>query len=442
MKHGLRYWQGGALRHQNGVSIRLKSVIIGLILVCGCDRNSISVESQYSVRDSAGVELVVTGGPARPSSFLSYHERLRITEGSEGTDPEPLFRVGFVRVDEYGRIYVVDASNRIRVFDEGGRFVRALGGPGEGPGEFRSIIEVLVRADTVAVNDLQLGRVTRFSVVSGNMLDVQTTRSENRLLLLYALLPGGWLGRVHERKPPRSGLARDTMLLRRFRSTIAGNGSAKRWEAQEGRTVLVPTQWIHYMKSGSWKWGPLWTPVPSFGVDAAGNLYVSHGVHYEVQVYDPELKPTKRIVSAHAPVPITADLIDRYAEAIRRQDPKGPALPVEQPQDASESSKLSRTRIPHGEAIPALGRVLVGPDGALWIERPDLADDPVALESSGFDARTYWDILDPTHRYVGTVALPSHFSGHAVKGLSVYGVGVDQDNVESVVVYSVKLSQN
>lgn len=414
----------------------LRYALVCFAVVAGsCDRDDSSVEMPYSVRDSAGSHVVVTGGPARATSLLELHETLRIA-GGEGTDREPFFRVGVVRVDDHGRIYVADASKRVRLFDADGRFVRAFGRPGEGPGEFRSIIEILVRADTIAVNDLQLGRVTRFDV-SGSVLDIQTTRKQDRLLMLSGLLPDGWLGNVHERKAPRVGLARDTVLLRRLPSKFAAIESGEGWEPTVGRTVSVPTQWIHYMKSGSWKWGPLWTPVPSYGVDASGRLYLSHGATYELQVYDADLLAIERIVSAHKPVPITSDLIDRYAKAVRTQTPRGPALPVEQPQDASESSELSRVRIPYGHAIPAIGRILVGPEGALWLERPDLADDPIALELSGIRAKTYWDILDSTRRYAGTVALPPDFWPQATRGMSVYGVALDEDDVEYVVVYTV-----
>jgi hypothetical protein len=55
----------------------------------------------------------------------------------EGEASELFGEIVAVEMDESGRVFILDRQAReIRVFDEKGQFVRVIGGPGQGPGEF------------------------------------------------------------------------------------------------------------------------------------------------------------------------------------------------------------------------------------------------------------------------------------------------------------------
>ncbi|TMB52127.1 MAG: 6-bladed beta-propeller [Chloroflexi bacterium] len=57
--------------------------------------------------------------------------------GREGRAPSEFVNPCCVAFDPQGRLYVADAGrNDIQVFDMNGRFVRIIGGPGKGQGEF------------------------------------------------------------------------------------------------------------------------------------------------------------------------------------------------------------------------------------------------------------------------------------------------------------------
>lgn len=65
--------------------------------------------------------------------------------------------------DSRGRFYVVtpETSGEVPfVFDSRGRFVQRLGRVGDGPGEYRNPISIMVRRDSVYVLDRQQGRLT------------------------------------------------------------------------------------------------------------------------------------------------------------------------------------------------------------------------------------------------------------------------------------------
>jgi hypothetical protein len=83
-----------------------------------------------------GVRVAVNPGePLYGTVKLDLREELRI--GGEGDDRTQFYRVRDVGVDSGGNIYVDDMSNnRVQVFDPAGTYLRTIGRPGQGPGEF------------------------------------------------------------------------------------------------------------------------------------------------------------------------------------------------------------------------------------------------------------------------------------------------------------------
>jgi hypothetical protein len=93
------------------------------------------------VRDSAGVRIVENARPVwAPAEAL----RLSLSPALViGTRPEPSYELsrvaGAARLSD-GRIVIADGGSlQLRFFDSQGVFSNAVGGPGEGPGEFRRI---------------------------------------------------------------------------------------------------------------------------------------------------------------------------------------------------------------------------------------------------------------------------------------------------------------
>lgn len=132
-------------------------------------------------RGASGRRSLSVDGLPRPS----LRRGLRI--GSEN-DPN----VGFssviifgMDVDRDGQLYVMDAQERkIRVYSPGGKLVRKIGGPGQGPGEFQGVPRFGVHGDTVWAFDISANRITLFDR-SGNVL------SASRVEGVSILVPGG-----------------------------------------------------------------------------------------------------------------------------------------------------------------------------------------------------------------------------------------------------------
>jgi hypothetical protein len=98
-----------------------------------------SETSTYSARDSVGVLIVTSVGPAweNDEAWTVASEPTVEIGVVEGTDPYQLHDVlGATRMSD-GRIAILDGGKaELRFFEGSGEFLEAVGGEGEGPGEF------------------------------------------------------------------------------------------------------------------------------------------------------------------------------------------------------------------------------------------------------------------------------------------------------------------
>lgn len=118
--------------------------------------------------------LVLVAGACRiagPSGEPPHIDDLRVLSAAEAfrigslEDPDAGFsRIGAVHLTSTGEVIVLDAAAlEFRVFDaDDGRFLRTIGRPGEGPGEFSDISGTGMLGDTLWVTDTRSRRITWF----------------------------------------------------------------------------------------------------------------------------------------------------------------------------------------------------------------------------------------------------------------------------------------
>lgn len=401
-------------------------IAVGLLLSAGaiaCGEQS-RVGGTERV-DSAGVTIVTYGGPDRPLS-LRQTRRIGVVEGEA---PYQLFQVRHVVVGPMDTVYVVNAgSSTIRVFAPDGTFVREFGGAGSGPGEFESVFVAHLIGDTVAVIGSRGGiRVSLFKR-AGEYLGAWDPGDprESRV----SLVGGGggvWVGSVHPggfRSEREWVMVHDTARFYRL-DPADGTAAAPIANLPAGRRMHPSVT------------GALFDARAGFGVDGAGRLYHSHGEPYRIDVYDPDgrlVRSVRREVEAQA---IDPDWVQRYLE---RVDSIDATLP---PGAVSNSRWTGQGRVDAmiAEHLPPLGRLLVGRDGAIWVERRDRDPTPDVTEFERLygnrlgGRETVWDVFEDHGAYVGTVMLPATFTPHCVTGTSVTGVELDDLDVERVVTY-------
>jgi hypothetical protein len=152
------------------------AVLVGIAAISACSSaggSSTSVE----VSDSAGVKIVRSHEPTwgEGEAWLVSSEP-QVTIGVfDGPREYELFDVSAAARQTDGDFVVVDGGAReVRLYDRDGTFLKTLGGPGSGPGEFQDPAQVLITAaDSVIVWDNAIYRITRFDS-AGEFAGVQS----------------------------------------------------------------------------------------------------------------------------------------------------------------------------------------------------------------------------------------------------------------------------
>jgi hypothetical protein len=123
-------------------------LFLGVIWILGCGAGQIFSRAQTPL-----AELYKTGK-------INLKLDLRITDENL---PDGMFFENPMEMtcDEAGNIYVVDyRAHHIKKFDSSGKFLKVLGGEGEGPGEFNGPYRITFAKDKLAVYELRGRRVT------------------------------------------------------------------------------------------------------------------------------------------------------------------------------------------------------------------------------------------------------------------------------------------
>lgn len=146
--------------------MRGASAIVALHALLACAPGDTSAGGAV-VTDSAGVRVVrhdLTGVDVPPWRELAQHDlQIGVRDGEAAYSFSGVAEVG---VADDGTIVVSDrVAREVRIFDPDGVWVRTLGGPGEGPGEFATAPAVAgIAADTVFLFDRLSARITPWTL--------------------------------------------------------------------------------------------------------------------------------------------------------------------------------------------------------------------------------------------------------------------------------------
>jgi hypothetical protein len=440
---------------------RLSVLLLALAvtLTIACDAPADDDAAGFTVRDSAGIALVHSAAPAANAPRLALREELRIGV-VEGEEHLQFFRVFDVAMAADGRLYVANAgSNEVRVFERDGSYVRSLGRTGDGPGEFRFTGRLLLDADTLIVIDGQLSRATLFDT-TGAVVRTEPLRYGTLSVSPLRHTQDGWIVALDDYRgwPYQVGVAYQDTTRLAFVAELATTNPAATDRAPTDRAPTDrmtttrapgPTQIVDVLRprtygiqspSGTMTANtPLWEPRQEYAADGLGRVHISHGSPYVIETWTADAEGARlvrRLTREHAPVAVGNALVDRYfAEAETYFDTtsqRGHEF------DIGRAAQLGRRPLPHATVLPALGRVRTGHDGSIWVERPDLVEDPLKLEWTRAGPQpSHWDVFDPDGRFVGTVELPTGYRINSVTATSAAGVVRDELDVEYVVRWAV-----
>jgi len=389
-------------------------------LLLGCSPTVDDAGWAGVVRDSAGVTIV--SNPETPlwSDGEAWRVEEEITIGSGTDSPETQFgQITGLDVDSDGTIYVLDTqAQAVRVFDAQGQFMRSVGRPGAGPGEIsRWSSAVFVRTSgEVLVPDIGNLRVNLYDELgeSTGTLTIDPNRgeplkwgmaSDGRIVVQFKLGRGEGRGgeRIFALGP--DGAVADTLLVFPEGTGIEGTGSTA-----SGSVAFAPEALWHFPKSGG--------------------IYSGANGEYRIREHALDGHVTRIVSKAYPRQVVSEGEKSRiHREALAELEARGTPAPFVQ---------QMMTGFGVADYYPAFTSIQSGPWGSLLVQRTlpvselsdisglRLASNPAAIASNE------WDVFDADGRYLGVLALPERFTPLACVGENIYGVWLDEWDVQHV----------
>lgn len=374
---------------------------LGGVVGCGGEKDPEAAGSwtRTAFRDSAGVRVAVAPGV---ESGVRWRLVPELTIGAR--DGEFAFGdVADVARGPDGRLFVLDRQEqRVRIFGPDGGPLGALGGEGEGPGEFRRAARLFPLVDGgVAVAEGLPARLHFFGADG-------TYRRTRRLAEVRPGSPAPafaawWVTAEGEAYAHLSRFAAgpdggpQSHLLR-----LPEDAPADTLAKLSGVFPVDPRK-IRILDP-RWVWA----------VRGDGGFFLSPGLPYEVRVHGRGGALELLVRRPLAPIPVTAAAREAVLEGMRR-DAQAQRLPE------SVARRLGNSLAFADQAPPVAELWSSEPGGRFWVgvrSAESVAEDP--------DRVAGWDVYGPAGAYLGHVRRPAEFGLRRVMEDAAYGVWRDE----------------
>lgn len=410
-----------------------------ILAVLGCSSEGFPESQQPAISVRGDTVVLLSGAPAHPQGgVLRADLTIGLLEGPE----EYLFgRVGDAAVGRDWSIYVLDSQAQIvRQYTSDGVFMRNLGGPGDGPGEFRSAR--MVETDTE-------GRVLIGEVRSG---DVHVYSFDGDLVETWSL--------SHAIEPPitvdTAGLAYVRLQGMRRESYRLSDDPGRISVDGPNFVDVVPDRSLGSEHPGTVRLardGTVVDTVPSPATDdienyliaPSGRIYV--GLDYtprswwtwSPQGYLMTGRTDRYAIDLHL---VAASGVDSLV-SLRRQRDRISIRPEVQEVIATQVAALLgdndvrwRDANPVPQLKPAYHRVLGARDGRIWIRLhvPSIRDPDSNVHdgSEWFEPESAFDVFEPSGHYLGEVRGPAGIRATWARGDTLLVISTDELGVDTV----------
>jgi hypothetical protein len=378
--------------------IRIASAVSVLALAVASCRAADESLPHYTTRDSAGVTIVDNEPVQEPLTLGSRIYRVGSVDGDD-----VLFQVRHVFLRGDGGVGVVEAgSERVRFYDARGVAGQALGGAGEGPGEFRGLwwAEPFVGDSLVAFDIAGAGSVSLFDPGGGFVRSFalpHVGRGE-------PVVRGGW---------PNGHV----LVLMQSTSASTPIGEEAAWRlysvSTDGSVARDFGSWPMFVNHGRLV---IFNHRASFAT-AERHLLYTPGRRFEVQVIDTAGQVVRIARLRRQREPVSQADIDAYHAQVQARVARQPEL----------AGALARRGDPvFADSMPAYVRVLAAGTRGFWALRAGAASDTAAT----------WDVFDAAGVHLGPIVMPRSFLPTSVTDARVAGMAWDENDVEFVDVYA------
>ena len=387
----------------------LSTLVAIAITAAACDAPAVpgANGTGYTIRDSAGVEIVVNHTPEHaPAQFWTIDSMPEIVlggsenPGAEADDSAQLIWdvVGIARLTD-GRVAVLSAEGQqLLLFEASGKLSRTIGRAGEGPGEFTRPERLqYLPPDTLVVWDYHMTSIIHF--------DTEGSLLRERTIDHAALM---------ERVPGTSGesirmtLPDGSFIVGRIdRESAGGDGERKpgstfRWMPEE--YIRVDHEYRAH-SFGTWAGMEMWVPansaaavefpvVPTFALDfhvtVGGDplsVYISDGDRNEILQFSLDGTLVRVIRRTTDPVSATHKAHGAWMDAMYAF---GEIMGEPLPPGIFDG-------MPQRESHPPVAGLVVDADGYLWVKEWSTSEKGWADQ---------WSVFSPWGRWLGVLTVP------------------------------------
>lgn len=368
------------------------TVVVAAALAAACSDDTGSVQSGELEATGASPDL-------RPWAAGPWVEAtLEATSG----DDVFLSRVWDIGVDSRGRVYLIDVGQEgVVALNPELTYERTIGREGEGPGEFLYPFQVqLLPGDSVMVWDPRLQRSTVFAAGSEEPAYVHSPGTQDRIDVAWRLSgQGRYIANSRPAFTPDASDEGRTQLLRFVRED-AGQ------VLDEVFAEFPDDEGLVFRRRGTVMVGG-----HPFGRQSLLEIYAGDRIVHassdalEVRIIDLQGRVEVDFAHETTPIGVTREELDKAVE--EQVDPLGGVL---------------RDGAPY--VWPTLTGLVVDDEDHIWlgIRRTD----PSTRE---------WAAFTPDGTHLMSVALPTGFEVHAIRGVRIVGVLEDELGVPRVMAY-------
>jgi hypothetical protein len=319
-----------------------------------------------------------------------------------------LDRPRMVRMGPSGFIHVLNGPAEIRVFTQGGQFLRSIGRVGEGPGEFKSIHQYRPLRDGGWMVLAGTGHLVRLDKDGVEVTRARVSRVVETVNIGSAMTPDGELvgfdrtsvlGR--DSNVGRWRVVRDTVPVMLFNHEGAV-------AAEYGPFPGYPWR----VRGGGWNSVPL-GPRPAIAA-GTGMIAVTDGSQFSVHLLRRDRTGSVVLVLAEEPEPVMpADLDGWFEEERAFYRSRGLPIPAEDPELADYAPDL----------LPAYSRLVIDAPGCVWAMRSRRPSE----------SQNLWDVFAPAGKVLAQVATPLSLSVEVIQRGFLLGIEEDEWGVGRIV---------
>jgi len=319
-------------------------ILIPAILLCPSCSSKDEKDANVEVID--GIEYVHNAEiPLSPDKKVIFEQELSIGSEDEAGNVL-LYRPGWYAVDSHEEMYIAERQDmEIKVFDSEGRFLRAIGRKGRGPGEFQNIGRLaLLPGGGLLVSDWSENRISLFDK-EGRFVNSHKTTSSS--FEVYFCTDSYYVREDMTHEPDETGWGFKRKI---FISSYDFNGNEifSYGEFQPSQSAFVKGRFsfskpydVHSVLVGDRK---------------NHRLYHCLSDKYLIEVFDREGNLIRKIARPYDRLPVTEQDKQQYLDGFRSRG------------SSEEDVALIEENAEMPKLKPVAGRMITDDRGNLWVE--------------------------------------------------------------------------